>query len=262
MTDRVPDDILTDEAGGPFQKLESAPPAPPLRDRIRELAIRRASGDLTCAAVHAGVRAHLQAGRLAWAYDTTHPRAFAARLCELARLDPAMVDALAKECIRSHQPLGETLIARRLATLAQVRTAVRSQVELAFLGCHWCASCRAGFRDDAAGPVYDTGLTFSVEELASGPAEQPEGPCSAEEEEPSPIDWNLLIQGLGEPRDCSDLDASGVPAAVLPEAARRAVSEVLGEADAGPPAEPLTAEERERQRAARLEAWLASRTRH
>lgn len=262
MTDRVPDDI-PDEAGGPFQELlEGAPPAPPLRDRIRELAIRRASGDLTCAAAHAGVRARLQAGRLAWANDTSHPRAFAARLCELARLDRAMVDGLAKESIRSHQPLGETLVARRLATQAQVRAAIRSQVELAFLGCHWCASCRAGFRDDAAGPVYDTSLTFSLEELAGEPPGPPGGPCSPEDEEPSPLDWNLLVQGLEEPCDCSDLDASDVPAATLPEAARRAVSEVLGEADAGPPAAPPTFDERERQRADRLEAWLASRTRH
>ena len=96
--------------------------------RLCELAEAGATGELVC--VGAGFEAHvfLQAGRVAWATDSTHPFAFASHLQRIAKIDVPTFRQVVEECRREKLPLGETLVAWGLATWDQVRAALTHQI--------------------------------------------------------------------------------------------------------------------------------------
>jgi len=99
--------------------------------RILELAGEGATGELVCACQAGRVHVYLQRGRVAWASDGRHPRAFTGHLKRHAGLETPVIEEVVSECRASHRPIGETLLARDLATEEQVRTALRHQIGLA-----------------------------------------------------------------------------------------------------------------------------------
>jgi hypothetical protein len=99
--------------------------------RILELADEGATGELVCACQDGRVHVYLQRGRVAWASDGRHPRAFTGHLKRHAGLETPAIEEVVAECRASHRPIGETLLARRLASEEQVRAALRHQIGLA-----------------------------------------------------------------------------------------------------------------------------------
>ncbi|HET9599257.1 MAG TPA: DUF4388 domain-containing protein [Anaeromyxobacteraceae bacterium] len=99
--------------------------------RILACAEEGATGELVCSC-HAGrVHVYLQRGRVAWASDGRHPRAFTGHLKHHAGLATAAIEEVVAECRSTHRPIGETLLARGLANEEQVRAALRHQIGLA-----------------------------------------------------------------------------------------------------------------------------------
>src|SRR3990172_376544 len=95
------------------------------------LADSAASGEFVCESDGAEAHVFLQSGRIAWASDSRHPRAFTQHLKEHAGLDAGSREEAVAEARRSHVPIGETLVAWKLATKEQVRAALRCQIDLA-----------------------------------------------------------------------------------------------------------------------------------
>src|SRR5690242_4483859 len=87
-----------------------------------------ASGEFICASSALEVHVHLQLGRVAWATDSRHAFVFTRHLQEHAALTKEQFREVLEECRRNHLPLGETLVRWGLATLAQVRAALRHQI--------------------------------------------------------------------------------------------------------------------------------------
>ncbi|HEX7622443.1 MAG TPA: hypothetical protein VF400_02650, partial [Anaeromyxobacteraceae bacterium] len=103
-------------------------------------------------------------GRVAWANDCRHQRAFTAHLREQAGVDAAAIEEAVLDCRTTHSPIGETLIQRGIATEEQVRSALRHQIHLALhIGeCRGEGKTEFQPRDYAR---YDARFTFKVEEL-------------------------------------------------------------------------------------------------
>lgn len=132
--------------------------------RLLELAERGATGELVCACEGGTVRVYLQRGRVAWASDSSHPRAFTGHLKRHAGLDTPIVEAVVADCRATRRPIGETLLARKLATEDQVRAALRHQIGLAL----HVGECRLEGRITFAArgyAEYDPRFTFTVSEV-------------------------------------------------------------------------------------------------
>ena len=89
---------------------------------------QRASGELICAAPDLEVHVFLQRGRVAWCTESGKPFAFTRKLTELTDLDRDTFRQILDECRRDRLPLGETLIQWRVASIEQVREALRHQI--------------------------------------------------------------------------------------------------------------------------------------
>ena len=133
-------------------------------DRLLALAREGATGELACACAQRELRLYLQRGRVAWASDPRHQRAFTAHLKEHAGVQAADVEAVVAECRTTRRPIGESLMARGLATEAQVRAALRHQIGLAL----HVGTCPGGGHvtfQRRAYADYDVRFTFAASEL-------------------------------------------------------------------------------------------------
>jgi hypothetical protein len=131
---------------------------------LLELSAQGATGELQCACESGRVHVYLQRGRIAWASDGQHPRAFTGWLKQHAGLDLAVVEQAVAECRITRRPLGETLVAGQLATAEQVQAALRHQIGLAV---HIGECRRAGqtrFTPRSYGE-YDPRFTFTAGEV-------------------------------------------------------------------------------------------------
>ena len=99
----------------------------PLSTLVR-LVRTEASGELICAADSLEIHVFLQRGKVAWCTESGKPFAFTQRLFELTELDRDGFRQIIDECRRDRLPLGETLIRWGVASLEQVREALRRQI--------------------------------------------------------------------------------------------------------------------------------------
>src|SRR5262245_16527825 len=140
----------------------------------RELAdcVRRGmSGEFICASSATEVHVHLQGGRIAWATDSRHAFVFTRYLQEHANLATEQFREVLDECRRKHLPLGETLIAWKLASLEDVRAALKNQISCALTELSRLAQGQRVFLERTKGyQKYAAELTFDLadfsEELA------------------------------------------------------------------------------------------------
>jgi hypothetical protein len=133
-------------------------------DRLLALAREGATGELGCSCQDRRLQLYLQRGRVAWANDPRHQRAFTAHLREQAHVQAADIEAVVAECRTTKRPIGESLIARGLATEEQVRAALRHQIGLALhIGtCPGAGQTTFALRNYAD---YDVRFTFAAAEL-------------------------------------------------------------------------------------------------
>ncbi len=137
----------------------------PALEQLLDLAKRGASGEFVCSCSNAEIHIYLQGGRVAWASDSRHRRAFTQHLKEHARIDEASIEAVVDECRRSKRPIGETLMAWNLASWEQVRGAIRHQMMLALQVLRLrCEDPQAVFLERAH-YKYDPNLTFHLFDL-------------------------------------------------------------------------------------------------
>jgi len=133
-------------------------------DRLAALAREGVTGELVCSCPGGRMQAYLQHGRVAWASDPRHQRAFTAHLKEHAGVRTADIETVVDECRTTKRPIGESLIAHGVATEDQVRAALRHQIGLAL----HVGTCPGGgeitfvTRDWGE---YDLRFTFSASEL-------------------------------------------------------------------------------------------------
>jgi uncharacterized protein YfcZ (UPF0381/DUF406 family) len=140
---------------------------------IRDVAGRGASGQLIFSNGAERAVVFFQCGRLAWANDTVHKRAFVEHLKANTGVGQADIEAVVEECRKSRKPIGETLIEWQLATEEQVRDALRNQIGLALEVAARCCTMPPQFEPHEYGATHDGRFTFSVQALE---AETP-APC-------------------------------------------------------------------------------------
>jgi hypothetical protein len=128
------------------------------------LATVGATGELTCRCGESDAHIFLQCGRVAWANDCKHQRAFTAYLREKAGVDAAAIEEAVLECRSTRSPIGETLIRLGIATEAQVRAALRHQIHLALHIGECRGEGKTEFQPRNYG-TYDVRFTFQVEDL-------------------------------------------------------------------------------------------------
>ncbi|MBS2031988.1 MAG: hypothetical protein JST54_29085 [Deltaproteobacteria bacterium] len=133
---------------------------------LRAAADERRSGEFVCVADAVEIHVYLQNGRVAWATDSNHPFAFTRHLGTLVELPPEVFREVLESCRGSRAPVGETLVAWGLASAAQVRAALRRQVELALETVVGLRGGQTLFLARTYRP-YDPQLTFELEALLS-----------------------------------------------------------------------------------------------
>ena len=135
-------------------------------DVLRDLADREASGELICVAGEVEVHVFLQRGRVAWATDSEHPRAFARHLQDMTGIDDASFRDILESCQRERRPLGETLVTWGAASHDEVREALRHQLLLALKILARPTQTQSLFLDRTRQySEYDASLTFAVQSL-------------------------------------------------------------------------------------------------
>lgn len=142
-------------------------PTTPL-DALHEQVKASASGELICAAPSCEIHVYLQAGRVAWATDSTQPFAFSRYLLEHTSLTKETLQEVLESCRRDRLPLGETLVAWKVVTLDEIRGALHHQIEGAIDSLEKCAKGRTLFLERTKQYAsYDARLTFDLHELLS-----------------------------------------------------------------------------------------------
>jgi len=131
---------------------------------LLDLAERGATGELCCACDAGPVRVYLQRGRVAWASDGRRPHAFTSWLRQHAGVGAEAVEAAVVTSRTTHLPIGETLVARGVASEEQVRAALRHQIGRALHLGECQRAGRAVFTERSLGE-YDTRFTFTASEL-------------------------------------------------------------------------------------------------
>ncbi len=130
----------------------------------------KASGEFVCESDGAEIHVFLQSGRVAWATNSKNPLAFKHRLKEYAHLDEDSYQQVMSECHRTHAPIGETLVAWKLATMEQVRNALSGQVAQTLELLDKCQGPgKAVFLARPQYAQYNLELTFDVRGLLSAP---------------------------------------------------------------------------------------------
>ena len=153
----------------------------------------KASGEFVCQSDGAEIHVFLQAGRVAWATNSKNPLAFKHRLKEHAHLDEDSYQQVMSECHRTHAPIGETLVAWKLATMDQVRDALSGQVAQTLELLDECQGPgKAVFLARPQYAQYNLDLTFDIRGLLSaakvglGPSHAPAPPAVAPPHPPVP----------------------------------------------------------------------------
>lgn len=148
------------------------PPATPVTQLAR-LVASRATGEFIVACAEAEVHLYLQAGRIAWGTTTAERFVFRRYLLETLHVDAEALQGVFEECQRTRKPLGEALVAWQLLTPAQVRDALRAQVQVTLESLERCGAAQTLFLPRGARfAAYDPALTFELE--AFGASRPPE----------------------------------------------------------------------------------------
>lgn len=151
-----------------LERREALPDGLDPRGSIGELASRGFSGELEFAGGGERVVVFFQAGRIAWANDSLHRRAFVEHLRHTAGVDQGDVEAVVEECRKTRRPIGETLVEWNLASPEQVRAALRHQIALALEVAARCGGAPSAERHSYRG-THDPRFTFEAHELAAIP---------------------------------------------------------------------------------------------
>ncbi|HEX9290603.1 MAG TPA: DUF4388 domain-containing protein [Anaeromyxobacteraceae bacterium] len=134
--------------------------------RLVTLSRAGVTGELFCSCTDRSAHVYLQRGRVAWASDCKHRRAFTAHLKQHAGLPTDTIEAVVGDCRATKRPIGETLIERKLATEEQVRAALRHQIGLA-LHIGECRGEGTGVFLPRNYQDYDVRFTFDASEIVS-----------------------------------------------------------------------------------------------
>jgi len=97
-------------------------------DTLRRLVDTASTGELIIASDAVEIHVYLLDGRLAWATSSTAHNDFLRRLVDDHGIASDVLRDVIEDCRRTRGRLGETLIALRLATAAQIRDALRGQI--------------------------------------------------------------------------------------------------------------------------------------
>lgn len=158
------------DGGGDFAG-EPAEPSP--LAELADLAGRRSSGELVCSCSGGEIHVYLQEGRIAWAVSTTQRRAFSEHLKATAGVEHDVIETIVAECSRTHRPLGEALIAWKVATAEQVRASLLHQIRTSLQAAARATDARTLFLERAHYCRYDRTLTFPLTEVISGARSAP-----------------------------------------------------------------------------------------
>jgi hypothetical protein len=194
---------------------------------LADLVGNGASGELICASPGLEVHVHLQLGRIAWATDSRHAFVFTRHLQEHAEVTKDQFREVLEECRRNRLPLGETLVLWGLATLGQVRAALRHQISCALTELAKANRGQQVFLERAAGyKRYASELTFELsefdDELNPGPesgvtgSAAPQGLLRQIRDAVSDVAWIELLEG----ELVADQDPPGAAQRVLPPVVR------------------------------------------
>lgn len=194
---------------------------------LGDLVGRGASGEFIRASSALEVHVHLQLGRLAWATDSRHAFVFSRHLQEHAEITKEQFREVLEECRRKHLPLGETLVSWKLATLGQVRAALRHQISCALSELARSSGGQQVFLERTEGyKQYASELTFALsefdEELNPEPESGVNGNATSQgllrriREAVSDVGWIELLEG----ESVVDQDPPGNSQRVLPPVLR------------------------------------------
>ena len=143
---------------------------PPLA-ALLDLVASEASGEFVCVTSSVELHVYLQAGRIAWATDSTRPFAFSRYLLEHTSITKETFKEVLESCRRDRLPLGETLVEWQVATLEEIRAALRHQIEGALRSLVDSATGRTIFLErQRQFASYDAALTFEARELIPLPS--------------------------------------------------------------------------------------------
>jgi hypothetical protein len=133
-------------------------------DELRQLAAKGVNGELICVTRGFEVHVFLQAGRVAWATDSSHPFAFASHLQQAASIDIDTFRQLVEDCRREHLPLGETLVNWGLASWEAVRESLLHQIKNAIVLLASPTPARTLFLERSYAD-YSEQLTFALDDV-------------------------------------------------------------------------------------------------
>lgn len=166
---------------------------------LLDLVAKSASGELVCVGEAAELHVFLQAGKVAWATDSSAPFAFGKHLLEHTSLTKEIFQEVLESCRRDRLPLGETLIAWQVVTLEEIRAALSHQIRGALTTLVAGRDFRTVFLERGRQfASYDTRLTFDVESVL------PEEPVRSDhaaligalmEAVPQAAWWELAVAG-------------------------------------------------------------------
>lgn len=135
---------------------------------LNRLCHRRVTGSAICRWSGAEVRVHLLQGRMAWATTEQRSQAFTRWLLVREAALEVSAREMVKACLRERRSLGEELVRRNVATLPEIRDAVRTQIFEAIERLASAKTAQLFFVDRRASFVgFDPRLTFELAEFAS-----------------------------------------------------------------------------------------------
>ena len=133
--------------------------------QLRELERAGATGELIAVVESIEVCVYLLRGRIAWAISSDSAGTLIHHLRERCRLDRAQLRSVLEECRSTQRPLGETLVARGLATREQVASALRQQIREVFGRLEGLTASRSLFVPREL--RYSEALTFTLDEVSN-----------------------------------------------------------------------------------------------
>lgn len=131
-----------------------------------ELVGAGATGEYVCVSARGELHVFLQRGRIAWATDSSAPLAFRRYLLDHTLLTPEILADVLESCRRDRLPLGETLIAWKVATFDDIRAALRCQIDRALVTLEALDEGRTIFLERTREfAMYNSELTFALNEF-------------------------------------------------------------------------------------------------
>lgn len=133
--------------------------------QLRELERVGATGELIAVVESIEVCVYVLRGRIAWAVSSDSAGTLIHHLRERCRIDRAELRRVLEECRNTQRPLGETLVARGLATREQVASALRQQIREVFGRLEGLTASRSLFVPREL--RYSEQLTFTLDEVSN-----------------------------------------------------------------------------------------------